>query len=459
MAEKIPTKNPKKWWWLAAVAVPIAVAVINNVSDIFRPGSGGGGNTTNIYGSQFNAAVTFNTINVVDQADKAGIEFSESDLETLQQAISLFQARQFNAAIPLLQSLEEVAPVPAVLNSLGEAHLATGDCKAAKRYYQAMIDRDPNSLAAQNNTGPSFDPTKCVEILATDTPAVPLGTPSTETAIVYGLAVVDQGSAIRTTASVLPTIVVLPLTRFSEPGVAEVLVVSAGTDLRSFTPVQRAKQFDVPMVVEPGVYDLILDLNEQSMIRLVEGLEIASAQQATIDPNAFVSFIGVQQLTLDGFPQLAQVSVLDTGTSTSGYVRFKHSTQQVGVPLLVEPGKYDIYAEPVGGRFIRLAEGVDIRIGEGVAVNTDAKVAVIVHDDPQLQGFELERIYLVTAGTDLQTRHSILQEANSFGQPFLVAADGRYDVVLKPVNGNPVKVQEGVSPTPGEIVRFGVQPD
>jgi hypothetical protein len=310
-----------------------------------------------------------------------------------------------------------------------------------------MIDRNLNALPAQNNPDPSFDPMQCIEKPATGTP------------VQSGPAVVDQGSAIRTTASVLPTIVVSPLTRFSEPGITDVLVVLAGTNLSSFTPVQRAKQFDVPMVVEPGVYDLILDPKGQSMIRLIKGLEIASAQQVTINPNAFVSFIEVPQLTLDGFPQLAQIFVLDAGTSTSGYVRFKHSTKQVGVPLLLEPGKYDIYAEPVGGRFIRLAEGVDIRIGEGVAVNTNAKVAVIVHDDPQLQGFELERIYLVTAGTDLQTRHSILQEANSFGHPFLVAADGRYDVVLKPVNGNPVKVQEGVSPTPGEIVRFGTRPD
>ena len=154
MAENSPTDISKKWWWLAAVVVPIAVAVINNVSDILHTEGGGGGDTTYVFGPQFNDAVTFNTFNiVVDQANKAGIELSESELETLRQALNLVQARHFDAAIPLLQSLEEVAPVPAVLNSLGNAHLATGDCEVARRYFQAMIDRNPNAQAAQNNLG------------------------------------------------------------------------------------------------------------------------------------------------------------------------------------------------------------------------------------------------------------------------------------------------------------------
>jgi tetratricopeptide (TPR) repeat protein len=89
----------------------------------------------------------------VDQANQAGIELSKGELETLRQALNLAQARQFDAAIPLLESLEEVAPVPAVLNNLGAAYLATGDRLAARRYFQATVARNPNEQAAQINLG------------------------------------------------------------------------------------------------------------------------------------------------------------------------------------------------------------------------------------------------------------------------------------------------------------------
>ncbi len=146
--------TPKKWWWLAAVAVPVVVAVIAIVPDMLTTGAGGGGDTFRVIGSQFNDEVTFNAFNVVvDQADQAGIELSDGELETLRQAINLAQARQFDAAIPLLKSLEEIAPVPAVLNNLGAAHLATGDREAARRYFQAAVARDPQEQAAQINLG------------------------------------------------------------------------------------------------------------------------------------------------------------------------------------------------------------------------------------------------------------------------------------------------------------------
>ena len=149
-----PMDTPKKWWWLVAVAVPIAVAIIAIVPDMFRTGVGGGGDTFRVVGTQFNDEVTFNAFNVVvDQADQAGIELSNGELETLRQALNLAQARQFDAAIPLLKSLEESAPVPAILSNLGAAYLATGDRETARSYLQATVARDPKEQAAQINLG------------------------------------------------------------------------------------------------------------------------------------------------------------------------------------------------------------------------------------------------------------------------------------------------------------------
>ena len=154
MAGDSPTDTPKKWWWLVAVAVPVAVAVIAIVPDMLPSGVGGGGDTFRVIGSQFNDEVTFNTFSVVvDQADQAGIKLSDGELETLRQALSLAQSRQFDAAIPLLESLEDVAAVPAVLNNLGAAYRATGDHEAARRYFQKALARDPTAQAAQINLG------------------------------------------------------------------------------------------------------------------------------------------------------------------------------------------------------------------------------------------------------------------------------------------------------------------
>jgi hypothetical protein len=279
------------------------------------------------------------------------------------------------------------------------------------------------------------------------------GTPEVE--IEYSTSLTDLGAAINITSSVLPTLIVSPITRFIEPGISEVLVVTAGTNLSSFRPVQRSKQFDVPMIVEPGVYDLIIDTKEQSMIRLIEGFEVQTSQQVTVDPNPFISFVMVKPLQLEGFPQLGRIFALTAGTSTSGSFQIKHRTKQSGIPLIVEPGTYDVYVEPVGGRYVMLSAGLEIGIGQGVAVDTSDKVAAIVYEDPKLQGFELESIYLVTAGTDIGKRHSVVQDAKEFGRPLLVSADGSYDVVVKPAGGSAVKVQQGVSPGPGEILRFG----
>lgn len=332
---------------------------------------------------------------------------------------------------------------------------------------ESVGEIDPTAVA--NGSDATENPPAEIEEPKDSTPVVSDDMPNTESEgddgipeleIEYGTSLADLGAAIKITSSVLPTLVVAPVTRFTEPGISDVLVVTAGTNLmQSFSPIQRSKQFDVPMVVEPGVYDLIIEVRGQSMIRLVEGFEVRTSQQVTVDPNPFVSFVMIEPLKLEGFPQLERVFVLAAGTSTSGSYRIRHRTQQIGVPLIVEPGTYDVYAEPVGGRLVMLTQGLKLGVGEGVAVQTGDKVAAIVYEDPKLQGFELESIYLVTAGTNIRARHSVVQDAKEFGRPLLVASGNSYDIVLKPVGGNAVKVQQGVSPGPGEILRFGQRSD
>ena len=152
MADDSPTDTAKKWWWLVAVAVPVAVAIIAILPDMIRSSNGGGGDTFRVIGSQFNDEVTFNTFNVVmDQAGQAGIELSEPELTTLRQALDLLQERRFDAAIPLLESLEQAVPVPAVLNNLGAAYLATGSTNQAKSAFDRALSEAPDQESARAN--------------------------------------------------------------------------------------------------------------------------------------------------------------------------------------------------------------------------------------------------------------------------------------------------------------------
>ncbi len=139
----------KKWWWLAGVAVPIAVAVIAIVPDLLRQGDSGEVDTFRVIGTQFNDEVTFNSVSiVVEQARRAGQELPDSVVETLRQALSLARARQFDAAIPLLESVAEAAPVPALLNNVGAAYLATGNRERAEEYFEQALAGSPEEPAA-----------------------------------------------------------------------------------------------------------------------------------------------------------------------------------------------------------------------------------------------------------------------------------------------------------------------
>ena len=260
---------------------------------------------------------------------------------------------------------------------------------------------------------------------------------------------------IMITPSALPTLVVSPVTRFSDPAILQVLVVPAGTDLSSFTPTQSSAGLEVPMVVVAGVYDVVIDPEGQALIRLVEDVAVADGQRVTVDPNFFLSGIRVQRSDSSAFPALAETIAVEAGTDTSGSFQYRFRTRKADTPLLVEPGAFDVYVKPENGEFVNAGRGIEVARGAEVRVSVEAGLAVILYEDPKLEGFDLQMIYLVEAGTDLGERHGIVQKADAFGAPLLVSSGRAYDLVLKPVGGNPVKVERDISPAAGEVMRLG----
>lgn len=96
------------------VTVPIVVVIIQIVPELLPKSDGSGGDTFYIAGTQFNADIAFNNVTVVvEQAQElSGEQLPESSIETLNQAMVSLEAREFAAAIQLLESVEEQAPGP-----------------------------------------------------------------------------------------------------------------------------------------------------------------------------------------------------------------------------------------------------------------------------------------------------------------------------------------------------------
>ncbi len=137
---------PKKHWWIAGIAVPIIAASITITPNLLREKG-----TIYVAGNQFTGNVAFNNITIVNEQARQmlGKELPDNVLETLREALNLVQSREFDKAIPLLQSTATAAPVPSVFNNLGAAYLATGNKEKAKEYLEKAPDEKSANFKLQ----------------------------------------------------------------------------------------------------------------------------------------------------------------------------------------------------------------------------------------------------------------------------------------------------------------------
>src|SRR5260370_33843872 len=66
----------------------------------------------------------------------------ESVKQLIESAVNLAKAGQYEAARPLFEQIAAVAPVPAVLSSLGSLQAEKGDLQAAQQRYHRAIQKD-----------------------------------------------------------------------------------------------------------------------------------------------------------------------------------------------------------------------------------------------------------------------------------------------------------------------------
>ncbi len=153
---------PQKWWWVVAIAVPLLAAIIAIVPHLL-PQDRGGGDTFYVAGTQFNGDVAFNSVTVVigQVRQMSGEEMPDTVLEALRKALKFVESREFDKAIPLLESVADAAPVPALFNNLGGAYLATGSREKARSYFEKALTGSPGKeTTARFNLDQILGPTQ-----------------------------------------------------------------------------------------------------------------------------------------------------------------------------------------------------------------------------------------------------------------------------------------------------------
>jgi hypothetical protein len=135
-----PVDMAKKYWWVAAIAVPIVVALISIVPDLI----GGPSGNTYITNSRVGGDL-YITTNVVltDPAQQAQFD----------QAVTFARNGQYAQAKALLEQVAANSKSAGVLNNLGVVNAALGDDKAAQASLSQALQIEPANEAAKSNLG------------------------------------------------------------------------------------------------------------------------------------------------------------------------------------------------------------------------------------------------------------------------------------------------------------------
>ena len=139
-------KVPRKYWWVAVVAVPVVLAIIAILPRLLEsPGGASGGTNTTISGNNNTVSFDYSTHNTfVTNVNVIAREYElltgrplSGDLRQQVEA-ALAAAMQSNHAesFRLFEKVAEGAPVPAVYNNLGVEYAKTQNPEASRRAFE-----------------------------------------------------------------------------------------------------------------------------------------------------------------------------------------------------------------------------------------------------------------------------------------------------------------------------------
>ncbi len=141
-----PAEASKKYWWAAAIAVPVLVAAINIVPSLLKKESP----TANIDAHSDSHDLKFQQINIVEReyTQKTDQPLPVDLRQQIEQASQLIDQKQHDGGIPLLRMVAEKAPVPSALTNLGNALALTGKVAEAQARFTQATAADPSNQQA-----------------------------------------------------------------------------------------------------------------------------------------------------------------------------------------------------------------------------------------------------------------------------------------------------------------------
>lgn len=421
--------HPRKYWWVVAVAVPIALALIAIVPS-FMPDSGspGTGPTTTIEGNNNTVTYDYSThqtfvtnVSVIAREYQAqtGQPLDDRLRRKIESAVDAALANDHAESIRLFEQLAEEVPVPAIYNNLGVEYAKTRDEEASKRAFALSRAKiaEAKDAAARNQPLPPG---------ALKAPRV-------------------SGPAVRTEPSVVPAMVIESLSApYEAPG--EIHVVAHGTATGGSYQVKYEPEFDATVAMDPGAYDVLLKASSYGAgFLLASNVVVREGALIRINSNALVGGLAIDSVSHEGFPAIKTLQLVDAATGDRRLLA--QQTEKLGVTLPLAPGTYNAVGVTVDGQVVQLATSIAVEAGTISRLDPLKQISAIIVRMPNVP-LDVKAIYALTAGTN-----QIAGKVDGFDRTMVVPAGAPYDIALEQSAGL-TRIRSGIVPGAGEVVEI-----
>ena len=422
-------KVPRKYWWVVAVAVPVAVALISVVPGLFKSSGSGGGTSTAITGDNNTVNFDYSTHNTF--VTNVNIIAREYELQTgqplgddvrrqIESAVNAAMQNNHTESIRLLEQVAQTAPVPAIYHNLGVEYAKTQNVNASRQAFELSKAKMAEVAAAAANNRP-------LSAAALSPPTV-------------------SGPGVRTESSAVPAMTIDALSApYEAPD--EIHVVAHGTALSGSYQVKYQPQPGTTVVMEPGAYDVLMKVSSYGAgFVLASNVVVREGTLTHINPNPLVGGIGVEPVSKKGFPLVKEIQFIDRSSGDKRLLAQR--TDKLGVTLPIAPGTYDVIGTTIYEQQVEIASNLAVQAGQITRLDTLGQVAAIVVHAPNVKGLDMKAVYALKTGTN-----QIAAKVEAWDVPMLVPAGVSYDIALEQSAGV-TRIRSGLTPGRGELVEI-----
>jgi hypothetical protein len=337
--------------------------------------------------------------------------------EKLKQQIDLAVASALDGkhleSVRLLEEIATKAPLPSIYTNLGVEYAKLNKVAQAKSAFAKAIDKDPGYQAARANQ-------RLLDAVLPDSH--------------------EQAKPIAYEPSSIPTMLLEPLDA-KAGGMKEIQVVKPGA-LARYYQIEYTLKPGVPVIVNPGKYDLIFKPAGDGNFIIQKDLGIASGQLVRINPNLLLGTLLIEPIERKDLPAVKQVQLFQTGEADERLIY--QQADKLGVPMAIVPGRYDIRIETADGDEFIPFKNVAVKERQIVSFQFDKEVAGFIVHKPAIPGIQVDAIRVRRSGREVA-------RTKKFDRPILVPPGDGYEIVLDQPSGQ-FTVAPNVTAKRGELI-------